>query len=121
MAELAQCLRLDLANALAGDAELAAHLFEGAAAPIFEAEAELEDAALAARQAGEHVFHLLAKELLAGRFRGSESGWVFEEVAEVAVLLFADWRLKRDRLLRDLLDVVYLCVPLMILLIVLSL
>ncbi len=39
MTELAQRLGLDLADTLAGDMELAADLFEGAAAAVLEAEA----------------------------------------------------------------------------------
>src|SRR5689334_19162230 len=42
VAQLAQRFRLDLANALAGDAELAAHLLERAAAAVLQAEAELQ-------------------------------------------------------------------------------
>ena len=49
MAQLAQRLRLDLADALAGDAELAADLLERAAAAVFEAEAQLQHLALARR------------------------------------------------------------------------
>jgi hypothetical protein len=40
--ELAKCLRLYLANALAGDLEGLADLFEGVFAAVFEAEAHLD-------------------------------------------------------------------------------
>jgi hypothetical protein len=50
VAQLAQCLRLDLADPLAGHVELLAHFLEGAGAAVLETEAELEDASLPAGQ-----------------------------------------------------------------------
>ena len=47
MAELAQCLGFDLADALTGYAEVFADFFECAAASVFESEAELKDSRLA--------------------------------------------------------------------------
>src|SRR5579862_943387 len=41
MAELPERLRLDLADALAGNVELLAHLLEGSGTPVLEAEPEL--------------------------------------------------------------------------------
>src|SRR5207237_399505 len=66
VAQLAQRLRLDLADALAGDAELAAHLLQRALAPVVQPEAELQHAPLAARQRVQHVLDLLLEELVRG-------------------------------------------------------
>src|SRR5450830_1096941 len=50
VAQLPQRLGLDLADPLAAHVELRADLLERAGAPVLEAEAELEDTALAAGQ-----------------------------------------------------------------------
>src|SRR5688500_18522749 len=90
VAELAQGFRLDLADALAGDAELVADLFEGTLAAVVEAEAELEHAALAAREGVEHFLDLLLEHLVGGDLGRRGRGVVLDEVAEVAVLFLAD-------------------------------
>src|ERR1700738_5007671 len=95
---------LQLADALARDVELAAALFEGARAPVLEAEAQLEHAPLAEREPLEDALHLLLEQLVRRRVRRRERLVVGDEVAEVAVLFLADRRLERDRLLRDLHD-----------------
>ena len=46
VAKLAQRLGLDLADALAGDVELLAHLLQRAGAPVLQAEAQLQHAPL---------------------------------------------------------------------------
>src|SRR5207245_89293 len=56
VAQFAEGLRLDLADALARHVELATHLFQRAAAAVLEAKAKLQDAPLALRQRGEDVF-----------------------------------------------------------------
>src|SRR4051794_11502363 len=86
MAQLAQRLGLDLADPLAGDVELLADLLEGPGAAVLEAEAELQDAALAAGQRVEHCLHLLLEQLVGGRLGGGEGPAVLDEVAEVRVL-----------------------------------
>src|SRR5207248_2869780 len=67
MTQLAQCLRLDLTDALACDVELAPDLFEGARAAVLETEAQLEHAALAERQPLEHALHLLLEQFVRRR------------------------------------------------------
>src|SRR5207302_10380654 len=104
MAELAGRLRLDLADAFAGDAELLAHLFQGARAAVVEPEAQLEDLPLARRQGVEHPLQLLLQHRERGGLRRREGVLILDEVAEVAVLLLADRRLQRDRFLGDLDD-----------------
>src|SRR5690349_3974124 len=104
MAQLAERLRLDLADPLAGHVELLAHLLEGPGTPVLEAEAQLEHAPLAARQGVEHALDLLLEELVRGGLGRRQGAAILDEVAEVGVLLLADRRLQGDRLLRDLDD-----------------
>jgi len=50
VAQFAQRLRLDLADALSGDVELLAHFFERSGATVLQTEPELQHASLAAGQ-----------------------------------------------------------------------
>ena len=59
MAQLAQRLGLDLADAFARDVELLADLLERAGTAVLDAEAELEDLLLTRGEGGEHVHELL--------------------------------------------------------------
>src|SRR6478736_3806567 len=104
VAQLAERLGLDLADALAGDVELLADLLEGAGTPVLEAEPELEHAPLATGQRVKDRLDLLLEELMRRRLGRGERAPVLDEVAEVGVLLLADRGLERDRLLRDLDD-----------------
>src|SRR5437867_4484109 len=99
MTQLAQRLRLDLSNALAGHVELATHFFERARPSVFETEAELKHAALATGQTFQNALHLLLEQLVRRRVGRRERLVVGDEVTEVTVLFFADRRLERDRLL----------------------
>src|SRR5688572_24580406 len=104
MPQLAERLRLDLADTLAGHVELAADLFERARATILETEPKLQHASLAAGETLEHGLDLLLEELVTGCVARREGLVVGNEVAEMAVLFLADRRLEGDRLLRDLHD-----------------
>src|SRR5688500_5737922 len=108
MPQLSERLCLDLANPLARDVEVMAHLLEGAGAPVLEPEAELEHPSLARRERIQHALDLLLQELVAGRIGGGDGGKVRDEVAEMAVLLLADRRLQADGLLGDLHDLAHL-------------
>src|SRR4051812_10970239 len=108
VAQLAERFRLDLADALARDAELATYLFERPLAAVVQAEAKLEHAALAAGEAVEHFFDLLFEQLEGGHLGRRGRALVLDEVAEVAILFLANRRLQRDRLLRDLLNLAHL-------------
>src|SRR3954466_15949063 len=89
VAQLAQRLRLDLADPLAGDVELLAHLLEGPGTPVLETEAELEPAPLAARQRVEDRLDLLLEQLVRRGLGRRQGATVLDEVAEVGVLLLA--------------------------------
>src|SRR5690349_6605268 len=80
VAQLAERLRLYLAYALAGDAELTAHFFQRAAASVFEAVAQLQHAALALGERAEHGANLLLQQVVRGGVgRGYRLG-VLDEV-----------------------------------------
>jgi len=102
MAQLAQRLRFDLADTLARDLEIATDLFEGVVALLADAEAHAQDLLLARRQRLEHATRLLLEVEVQHGVRGRDRVLVLDEVAEVAVLLFADGRLEADGLLGDL-------------------
>src|SRR4051794_9816227 len=70
VAQLGQGLRLDLADALAGDAELLADLLERAGLAVVEAEAEPDDLLLPVRQPGQRFHDRLAQHPLGGGFGG---------------------------------------------------
>src|SRR3990172_1946896 len=104
VAEVAERLRLDLADALAGDVELLADLLESPGAAVLQPKPELEHPPLTTGQRVEDRLDLLLEELMRGRLRRRERTPVLDEVAEVGVLLLADRRLQRHRLLGDLDD-----------------
>src|SRR5947199_8146369 len=92
MPQLAERLSFDLADALARDHELASNFFECSASPILEAKAEFKHLTLARREAIEDIHHLLFEQLMRCGVRGSKCCLVFQEVAEVALVIFADRR-----------------------------
>src|ERR1035437_1883738 len=104
MAQLAQRGRLDLPDALTRHPESPAHLFERALVLIDEAEAQLHDAALARCQRVEDVVHMSVQHgLRRGVCRGC-GALVLDEIPEAGIVLLADGRFQRDRILRDLPD-----------------
>ena len=104
MPQLRKRLALDLADALAGDTELAAHLLQRARMTVLQAETEADNLALALGQALQHLGQLLLQHRERGGIGGHHGGIVLDEVAELGVLLLADGGLKAHRLLGDLLD-----------------
>src|SRR6185437_13319984 len=106
VAELAERLRLDLADALAGHLEVLADLLEGVVALLADAEAHAEHLLLARRQGLEHLPRLLGEVHVDHRLGRREDALVLDEVAEMRILLLADGRLEADGLLGDLADLV---------------
>src|SRR5262249_60234969 len=90
VSQLTQRLGLDLARPFPGDPQVGANLFEGPATPVLQPEAELQRAPLARCQVFEDVLDLLAQELLRDRVRGRDRRRVGDELAEVALILFAN-------------------------------
>src|SRR5918993_897401 len=104
MTQLAQRLRFYLAYAFAGDGEVLAHFLEGVFAAVADSEAHLDHLLFARRQRLQHRLGLFLQIEVDHRFRRRHRGAVLDEVAKVRIFLFADRRLQRNRLLRDLED-----------------
>src|SRR5579885_90255 len=101
MAQLAQRLGFDLADALAGDREVLADFLERVLAAVLKAEAHFDNFFLARAQRLEHFRGLLAQIQVDDRLGGRNHAAVDDEIAQVRLLLLADRCFKRDRLLRD--------------------
>ena len=108
MAQLAQRLGLDLADAFARDVELLADLLERAGTAVLDAEAELEDLLLARGEGGEHVHELLLQQRERRGLTRLARALIGNEVAEMAVLLLADGRFEGDGFLCDLQNLAHL-------------
>src|SRR6266852_7682346 len=102
--ELAECLGLYLADALAGDLEGLADLFESVLGAVFEAEAHLDDTLFARRQGAEDLRRVLLQVDADDGVSRGDGHAVFDEVSEVRVFLFSDGGLEGDGLLGDLED-----------------
>src|SRR5207302_7421369 len=100
MAQLAERLGLDLPDALTGDREALADLFQRVLALFADAEPQTEDLLLLRRQRGQRALHLRREVLTQQRVVRRARRLVLEEVAELAVL--TDRRLQRQRLARRL-------------------
>src|ERR1700722_10544137 len=102
MAQLAQCFGFDLADAFAGYGEALADFFQSVLAAVFEAEAHFDYFFFARGQRAQDLSSLVLEVHVDHGFGWRDYGAVFDEVAEMRIFLFADWRFERDRLLRDL-------------------
>src|SRR5258707_14865554 len=104
MSQLSECFGLDLPDALARDREALADLFERVLAAVADAEPHLDHLLLARRERLEHRLGLLLEVQVDDRFGRRDDVAVLDEVAKMRIFLFADRRLERDRLLRNLED-----------------
>src|SRR5690606_7142064 len=100
--QLAQRLRLDPPDAFARDLEVLTDLFERVVALFTDPEAHAQHLLLARGQRLEHFARLLGEVHVHGRVSRADGALVLDEIAEVAVTLFADRRLEAERLFRDL-------------------
>src|SRR6478735_5266748 len=108
MLELLQRVVLDLADALARDAERPADLLERLRRAAVQAEAERDDLALAERQRVQRLLDVLPAEAQLRRVERALGRLVLDEVAEARVLLLADRLLEADRELRHAEDLAHL-------------
>src|SRR5262249_40875009 len=106
--QLAQRLRLDLADALARHAELLADLLEGVVGVHADAEAHAQHALFTRRERSQNAGRRLAKVRLDRRVDRQDGVLILDEVAKMRILLVADRRLEGDRLLGDLQDLAHL-------------
>src|SRR5713226_193912 len=108
VAQLAQRLRLNLPDALAGDAEALADLLQRPLVAVDQPEPELQNAPLPGGEGVEDVLDLVVEHGQRGGVGGGDRLLVLHEVAQVGVLLLADGRLQGDRVLGDLDDLAHL-------------
>ena len=108
MADFSQRFRLDLTDALPGDLEFLTDLLEGAGPAVLQSEPELQNLFLARAQGVEHLVELFAQELIGRRFLRGGVVVVRDEIAEVAVVRFADGGFERDGILGDFHDLAHL-------------
>src|ERR1700678_2838168 len=102
MPQLPQRFGFDLGDAFAGYGEALADFFQGVLAAVFEAEAHLDYFFFARGQRPQDLSRLVLEIHVDHRFCRRDYGAVFDEVAQMRIFLFADWRFERDGLLRDL-------------------
>src|SRR5262245_27458790 len=84
MAELAEGLGLDLADALTGHGEVLAHFLERVLAAVGEPEAEAQHLLFTRRQRVQHLVGLLAERKPDHALHGRAHLLVLDEVAQVA-------------------------------------
>jgi len=88
--QLAQRLRLDLADTFASDVIHLADLFERAFVAVNQTEAHLQNLAFAFGQRGEHVAQLLAQQTVAGHVRRIFRRLVLDEIADAHIAVVAE-------------------------------
>src|SRR5581483_4471799 len=102
MAQLAQCLGFNLADALARDGKALPYFLEGMLAAVVQPEAHLDHLLLARRGGFENCFGLFFQIDIDHRFGGRNHAPVLDEVTQVRILFFADGGFERDRFLGNL-------------------
>src|SRR5262245_49967515 len=85
VAELAQRLRLDLADPLAGDVERPADLFQGVLGAVADAEPHLQHLLLARRQRLEHPARLVLQVRDEDRVDRGEDLTVLDEIPQMRI------------------------------------
>ena len=89
MTQLAHSAGFDLTDALASEVEVFTHLFECAWFAAIEAEAQLEDLALAFVERGKQAADLFGEQRSGCYFERRLSRTVFDHVAEFGVAIFS--------------------------------
>src|SRR5215467_2888974 len=102
VAQFAQSLGFNLANALTRDGEHLADFFQGALIAVLKPETHADDAFLPRTQLLQDRGHLLLEAQVHGCLRWRDYGLVFDEISDVSVFLFTNRSLERYRCLSDL-------------------
>src|SRR5204863_8210166 len=95
--QLANRLRLNLANTLPGNLENMTNFFQRVAVAVAQAVTELGDLALTIAERLKDLRDLAAKHLLGCADRRALCARIGEQVAKVAVFAVADWPIEADR------------------------
>src|SRR5580658_9052381 len=88
---------LDLTNPLPGQAEVLAHLVEGAGLAPVEAKAQPEDLPLALVQGDQHLGHLTGEQRGGGGVERRNRGAVLHDVAQLGIAVFPQGLGERKR------------------------
>src|SRR6266567_7886984 len=97
LAQLAQGLSFNLANALTGDGERPANLLQRPLRAVLHTKAHPDDLLFPRTESSQHTRGPLLQVHVHDRLGGRDFGAVFDEVAEVKIPLLANGRLQRDR------------------------
>src|SRR5215471_9805312 len=107
VAQFAQRLGLNLANALTRDGKHLADFFEGALIAVLKSKTHADYAFFARAELLQHGGHRLLQAEADGGLRWRDEGLVFDEIAQVSVFLLADRGLERYWRLGDLARLAY--------------
>lgn len=88
MTKLRHCPCFDLANALTGETEVLANLFEGAGLTTVEAKAKFENLTFALVEWSKQPGNFLGKQRRGGNLERGISGAILDNVAEFGVAIF---------------------------------
>ena len=94
MAELAQRLCLDLSDTLSGNVKFLADFFKSPGSSVVETESESEHFLLSLCQCSQDFLELFTKKSKSGGVSRNRHVVILDKIAEMAVFLFADRRLK---------------------------
>src|SRR2546429_96195 len=94
VAQFAQRLSFNLADALASNGKSAADFFQRVGIAVFKAKTHTDDVLFARAQMLQHGSDIFLKAEVDGGVRGRGHRFIFNKVAEVGFFLFADWGLK---------------------------
>src|SRR5450755_2113234 len=104
MAQFSERFGFDLTDAIAGYRERLADFFERVFGAVLESKAHLDDLFLARCQRAQYLRSLVFEVDVDHRLGGRNDRAVFDEVAQMRIFLFANWRFEGDWLLRNLQD-----------------
>src|SRR5450631_347716 len=104
MPKFSERLGLDLPDAFASHRKRLANFFQRVLRTVFQAETHLDDLLFARCQRAQHLRSLVFEVDVDHRLGRRNYCAVFDEVAQVRIFLFANWRFEGDWLLRNLQD-----------------